>query len=573
MLQILFACFALVQVSGAAAAGPGWVPFDTSQYKRHATILTPAKKPVEFYWTLSSDLATINIGVASNNSAGWLAVGFSETGGMKGADIALGYVNATSSKFVLEDRFAEDFAKPALDAHQDITLTGSWSTPTYTAFTFTRPTKASCNNTEDIDLRVGPNSIQNVLVAFGTSMNFAQHTSTDRGSTRIDLNSATNEAAALLESPPISDTDLITFDLLSPNTSVPAEITSYCYSYFEAPTDAKYHVVQEIPIIRDPRIHHLVIYVCDSPLTAYFNSTTPKVQCGDFGFCYRFFSEWAPGQNIRTYSQDFAKPVGLGEASAKYFLLEIHYNQVNPTSFIESGSGYQLKLSKNLRKNDLGVLVIGMDPNYIFDIPAGEITSRTYEFPQGCSRLLPQNLTVVGTGLHMHKRGRAAKASIIRQGSNQTETLLGQDYFDFNYHVYNRINYVNIAPGDRLLMNCIWDSTNERNSTKGGFSSTEEMCYAFIDYYPVQPLISGWRLPFIMNSTLDVVNVTDPFGGNTEFCIKGTPDASSFIPAVAFVPPKPELLTCAPSSAIRSVPLNSGFVVALMVLFSFTLLL
>ncbi|KAI8801932.1 hypothetical protein BJ742DRAFT_744118 [Cladochytrium replicatum] len=116
----------------------------------------------------------------------------------------------------------------------------------------------------------------------------------------------------------------------------------------------------------------------------------------------------------------------------------------------------------------------------------------------------------------------AAKVSIIGQDTNQLDTLANQDHFDFNFHTYNRLSNVNIAPGDRLLMKCVWDSTNYANGTKGGLSSYEEMCFGFIDYYPLKNLTTGLRLPRILNSTLDLVNVTTPLEGNTNLCVKSS---------------------------------------------------
>ncbi|KAI8799532.1 PHM/PNGase F domain-containing protein [Cladochytrium replicatum] len=474
-----------------ALGAPSWIPFDTTQFKRHLTIFTPAKKPVEFFWTLSDDLSTITAAVASNNSAGWLAVGFSETGGMKGADIALGY--ASGSKFVLEDRFTTDFAQPVLDTHQNLTLIDSWSTTSYVAFAFSRPTKTeSCSNNQDRDLYVAPNTLQNVLVAFGTTMTFAQHAPTDRGSTLVDLNSPSDAAAELLTNAPVSDLELIPFNVVAPPTNVGAVVTSYCYSYFEAPTDAKYHIIQENPIIQDPRVHHLVIYKCDRSLSQMFSSS--KVMCGVTNPCFNFLVEWAPGIGNRTYPEEYAKPVGQGDLSAKYLLLEVHYNQVEPTRFTDPGSGYQLMLSRKLRKNDLGILAIGMLPELIDIIPAGVISTKTYEFPEECSTLLTQNMTVNGVYLHMHKRGYAAEATIIRQGTNQTKGLAKLNYFDFNSQGSVRVPPTTIVPGDRLRMTCIWDSRSYEKGTSGGYGSDNEMCFGFVEYYPLQALRMGWRL-------------------------------------------------------------------------------
>ncbi|KAI8812695.1 PHM/PNGase F domain-containing protein [Cladochytrium replicatum] len=557
----------------AASAAPNWIPFDTTKWKRHLTLKTPADKPVELFWTLSPDLATIQVGIASNNSAGWLAVGFSETNGMKGADIALGYVNP-SGQFVLEDRFTEDFVAPIVDTRQDLTLTGSWHTNAYTAFTFSRPTKAGCNNTQDRDLYVEPNSQQHVLVAFGTSMSFAQHAPTDRTSALVDLNSPTDAAAELLMNPPVGDLNLIPFNIISPNTTVPARETAYCYSYFEAPTDAKYHVIQELPVIHDPRVHHLVIYVCDTPPTQLFNSTSPSVQCDIPNPCLKFFAEWAPGIRNRTYPQDFGKPVGQGNLSARYFMLEVHYNQVDPTGYNDPGAGYQLMLSRKLRNNDLGILAAGMSPQEISTIPARRIISVTYEFPEECSRLLKQNLTITGVFVHMHKRGHSGELSIIRQGTNRSESLVKVNYFDFNSQGTTRIEPRTLVPGDRILTTCVWDSTREANDTRGGLGSNEEMCFGFIEYYPLQAVSMGWRLPRLFDANGRPINTTvGPLEGNAALCVLGNVNTSQRLTIPPFNTPLPELGTCSTSGSRSTAELwgRGSFLAGCLVAFLVTL--
>ncbi|KAI8799357.1 PHM/PNGase F domain-containing protein [Cladochytrium replicatum] len=561
-----FAARALLCLAcSVAAAPPAWIPFNTTHFKRHQTIYTPSNKPVELLWTLSDDLLAITIGVASNSSAGWLAVGFSETSGMKGADIALGYVNETSNQFVLEDRFTSHFVKPVLDDKQNLNLIGSWTSNSYIAFTFSRRTiLADCSNKQDRNLYVAPNTRQNVLVAFGTSMKFEQHGPTDRGSALVDLHSSTDAVSSLLVNPPVGNISLIPFDVVSPPTDVPATGTAYCYSFFEAPTDAKYHVIQEIPVIQDPRVHHLIIYACDGPLTSLFNAGTPKVLCGITNPCLRFFAEWAPGIGNRTYPQEFAKPLGAGDLSARYLMLEVHYNQVSPTGFNDPGAGFRLMLSTTLRDNDLGILAIGMAPTAIDVIAAGVMTKKTYDTPSECTQYLSQSVTLNGVFLHMHKRGYAAEASIIRLGTNQTKGLVQQNYFDFNSQGLIPLSPTKINPGDRFLMTCLWDSRNETTPTSGGYSSDQEMCFGFLEYYPLQALQLGWRYP----------------GSNQIFCPRG--NGSNIISSKGIrenLSPDPDWcpILAAPASAaghgvqVRGWSSNMLFPILIAIIFLFSL--
>lgn len=47
-----------------------------------------------------------------------------------------------------------------------------------------------------------------------------------------------------------------------------------------------------------------------------------------------------------------------------------------------------------------------------------------------------------------------------------------------------------IKKGDRLVLQCFYDSTKDDKEVYGGLSTNEEMCLAFLHYYPRLP-ISG----------------------------------------------------------------------------------
>ena len=48
-----------------------------------------------------------------------------------------------------------------------------------------------------------------------------------------------------------------------------------------------------------------------------------------------------------------------------------------------------------------------------------------------------------------------------------------------------------ILPGDTLIMDCFYDTTNRDIFTLGGESTSEEMCLAFYLYYPAVDFIGG----------------------------------------------------------------------------------
>jgi hypothetical protein len=76
----------------------------TNSYDHHESLVLPDKKTTELNWKIKD--SQVEFGVASNNGGGWLAIGTSDAGGMKGAKIFL----LNNDK--LEERFSQTYQPP-----------------------------------------------------------------------------------------------------------------------------------------------------------------------------------------------------------------------------------------------------------------------------------------------------------------------------------------------------------------------------------------------------------------------------------------------------------------------------
>ncbi|KAK1063711.1 hypothetical protein LTR33_012238, partial [Friedmanniomyces endolithicus] len=75
-----------------------WVPFDQNQFDNNAAL--DLSGDVQLYWKVGDEYSTFGI---ASRSSGYLALGFSQTGAMTGADMAVGYQDQNGS-FVFENR-------------------------------------------------------------------------------------------------------------------------------------------------------------------------------------------------------------------------------------------------------------------------------------------------------------------------------------------------------------------------------------------------------------------------------------------------------------------------------------
>lgn len=111
-----------------------------------------------------------------------------------------------------------------------------------------------------------------------------------------------------------------------------------------------------------------------------------------------------------------------------------------------------------------------------------------------------QGINVFTVGVHAHL---AAKEVVVRHFRNGTElpNILSDLEYDFNFQVscgrcalvncliwglqdYARIKPIKILPGDELMTTCVYDTMDRKKPTPFGVSTHEEMCLAFMIYYP-----------------------------------------------------------------------------------------
>ena len=73
------------------------------------------------YWKIEGQNDTIVFKIEiRNNAGGWVGLGMSPTGGMKGADIVI--IEKVDGRYTISDRFAEIYGEPTKDDHGDVEL-------------------------------------------------------------------------------------------------------------------------------------------------------------------------------------------------------------------------------------------------------------------------------------------------------------------------------------------------------------------------------------------------------------------------------------------------------------------
>ena len=183
---------------------------------------------------------------------GYIAIGFSPNGGMKGSDIVLTWIQ--DDQVHLQDMHAESNSKPILDDQQDLKLIHGYQNETHTVVAFER-SWSTCDLKHD---QVLDGDTIRLIYAYNDYDHLAYHGSQKRGVRSLYLKEPLQESIEDLEHEDLQHWDL-TSEVVLPNN----DHTHYWCRIFKAPDlDRKNHMIALRPIIQpgnEAYLHHMVL--------------------------------------------------------------------------------------------------------------------------------------------------------------------------------------------------------------------------------------------------------------------------------------------------------------------------
>ncbi|XP_035694936.1 DBH-like monooxygenase protein 1 homolog [Branchiostoma floridae] len=431
---------------------------------------------------------------AQVQTTGWVGLGLSPNGGMPGSDIAIGWVKDGTAH--LTDRFAEAKAQPPVDESQDWELVSGSENGTHTVLRFSRKL-TTCDDKD----RVINEDTMRVLWAWHdddpedeSGVSGPAYHGANRGVRSTVL------LSNIIAPPNLKETNITTFDILMNNVSVPEQDTVYWCRVFQLPELAsKHHMIKYEPITtpgNEGVVHHLLIYTCPADQSVTFlPEEHPGHRCRspnmprDWWPCYggSLMAAWAIGSEGIVYPEHVGFPVG-GADDSRYVLVEMHYDNPHLASGIRDSSGLRLTLTPELRDNDLSILEVGMMVTKLHVVPprAEGFVSAGFCNTNCLNAFLEElgePIHIIGLELHSHLLGSKMSTRVIHDG---TETEIARDdNYDFNLQFFRMLKQeVTVYPGDTLITECTYRSTQKDEVTYGGLGTTDEMCKTFFLYYP-----------------------------------------------------------------------------------------
>lgn len=515
---------------------------------------------VAVHWNTNS--THIELAVASK-AIGWVGFGIAEAGSMKGADIVM-YTAAADE--LVDSHVLDELAYPVPDVCQSWTLVRSLADDGFIIFEAYR--LLDTGDSQDrviIDDSDEVITATRVIAAWGNESSPSYHGAANRvkGVIRFMSKTAVDELESFQESMAAEAEG--TFIIAAQDFVIPAVETTYEKFCFAAddllamgiPLDQDLHTIGIEPII-DTRsaqyVHHFVLRASSLPVNI--------IDCASTFFLETAYA-WAPGEMPMRFPYNVGGP--LGSSGFTSFQLEIHYNNPQLDDGRVDSSGVKFFYTSKKRQYDLGIFETGDPLMGLIGTPVnsnGGLSEHTFDCGSSCSSsFLNQSVTVVTESLHMHMSGVRMSNSHVRNG--EVIRRAEAQFWDFDQQGSLTVvqQPFTIAPGDSFRTSCIY---NTKNDEQFGLASSQEMCIAFLFYYPRQAFNFGdLELPYLCgmrfgdfypacnvdwsNSSLsDMSQVGRSFGVAPSTCPAPPVAISSMSPTAAPASPDSEPTTASP---------------------------
>nr|XP_006626174.2 PREDICTED: DBH-like monooxygenase protein 2 homolog [Lepisosteus oculatus] len=451
---------------------------DTSlQFSEHLD----AKQEVTVRWGFNEPGSPVTFEVTFP-TLGWVGFGFSPSGGMSGADIVIGGIHPNGSTY-FTDRHADGTLVPALDPQQDYTLLSLRETGTKTVMMFRRNLQ-TCDR-KDFVITESP---VHLIYAYGSKDDIEHHRG-QRGGKEVNL---------LKHSNPFYPPNPMYFDLTAGNFDVPEDKTFvYCRIIKGPNLGQKHHIYRVEPLLHNADLsHHMLVYVCPSSVQEEWGGACYfKENIGKIFPCLQGVAGWGKGGKAFILPPDVGIPIGTNKYPS-YYRLEIHYNNEAQKPGRMDNSGLRLYYTSELRQFDMGVIETGVltAPFYItYLIPPKTPSFKSYGLcnTSEFSRVIPGpvlDLNVFGILLHTHGAGRKVTVGHFRNGE-QIGFLSIDNNYDQNFQRVQQFGrVVPVKLGDEILVECTYNTEDRSTTTLNGLAATDEMCLAFLYYYPMMKI-------------------------------------------------------------------------------------
>jgi hypothetical protein len=299
-----------------------------------------------------------------------------------------------------------------------------------------------------------------------------------------------------------NDEKIETFNVSMKNTPISSANATRKCSAVKLPINKQGQIVAYKPIFEPSLaknyIMHMTVFECkyfaNKNQVSIINEQEDACSYLNRFNCSSIVASWSKG------SLGFVYPSNVGYAfdtkSINVYFLETHYEpfKIIGNEKVIDKSGIRFLYSCSKRKNNAGILSVGIQPVWTHIIPPGlrKVSSIGYCTGKATKNALAdEGVTIIGIKMLTHEMGRTIKVRWVRDGKEHYP--IAQDYnLDSEYFEYRTFNNkgIRILPGDDIIVECSYDSIDKSKLTLGGYGIQQEICLATLVYYPRQDIIS-----------------------------------------------------------------------------------
>jgi hypothetical protein len=232
---------------------------------------------------------------------------------------------------------------------------------------------------------------------------------------------------------------------------------------------AAYEVVPGNPEV----VHHVIVYVPDSPSALADAYALDDAEAGDGYTCFGgpnvgsyMAAAWAPGRNVWEYPEGTGVPLEAGMPH----IMQIHYNDTG------SELGDQTEVRYKLVDEVDGLLYPWFLVNSDIAIPEGKADHVETQTTRLGNYIGNYEFTLTAVGPHMHQMGTTLKAT-AELGDGSEVCLIDVPRWDFNWQfAYELTNPIEMGGDTKVTLECGYDSTDATGTTYWGDGTQDEMC-------------------------------------------------------------------------------------------------
>ncbi|KAH9503106.1 DBH-like monooxygenase protein 1 [Bulinus truncatus] len=288
--------------------------------------------------------------------------------------------------------------------------------------------------------------------------------------------------------PGLDATDVKTVDIRLPlGSKIPPKPATYMCQIFDLESmlpHGDYHLIATQPILdNSDLVHHIVLFGCSDDSAA-----SEPFECGmvPSSSCLLFQSVWTVGLHGDCFHHQTGIRIGVN--GYKRMAMQLHWNNPDSKSGFRDASGMKLYYTLNRRKYDAGILMTGLE-NFILPPNQPTVTVRNTCTSTCTSKSFDGPVWITKAWNHMHYSGKEMSIQVFRNSTFLTNLT---NELNYNYATPDVVFYnerpVLLLPGDEIVTTCTYDTTSRAGSVYFGDSATDEMCYAFLSYYPRESL-------------------------------------------------------------------------------------